>query len=99
MAFFTFQLVVNLERTLADQEQAAADQDQSPPRDLMSDRAEERRRQLDDPGQREQQRDTRQHRAEQPDAPRPRLLRRRQLSGQDRDEDDVVYAEHDLEEG
>ena len=37
--------------------------------------------------------------ADQPDAARFRLLVRRQLAGQDRDEDHVVHAEHDLEEG
>ena len=35
----------------------------------------------------------------QPDAPRLPLLRLRQLAAQDRDEDDVVDAEDDLEKG
>ena len=43
--------------------------------------------------------DAHDHRAEQPDAARPRLLAARQLAREDRDEDDVVDAEHDLEHG
>ena len=38
------------------------------------------------------------HGAEQPEPPRPLLLVLGQLARQDRDEDDVVDTEHDLEE-
>ena len=65
MAFLAFQLVVDLEGALAEQEQAAADQDQIAAGDRMPERGEQRRGQPDDPGQREQQQHAGHHRAEQ----------------------------------
>jgi hypothetical protein len=46
----------------------------------------------------EEQRDARQHRQGQAHHARARLLRHRQLGGEDGDEDDVVDAEHQLEQ-
>jgi len=58
---------------------------------------EQRRCQANDPRERGKQGDARHHRARQSDASRACLLRRRQLAGEDRDENDVVDAEHDLQ--
>ena len=76
-----------------------SDQDQVAARDLVPPEREQRRGQPDDPGEREEQEDAGAHRQQQSEAPRGRLLRRRQLPGQDGNEDDVVDAEDDLEEG
>ena len=60
---------------------------------------EQRRGQPDQPGQHEQEPDAHEHREEQADAPRELAPLGRQLVDQDRDEDDVVDAEHELERG
>ena len=60
---------------------------------------EQRLRQADDPGQDQQQADPHEHRQEQADHARLPLLLGRQLVDQDRDEDDVVDAQHQLERG
>jgi hypothetical protein len=49
------------------------------------------------PGQREQQREARHHREAEAEPPCPVALRFGQPADQDRDEDDVVDAENDLE--
>ncbi len=85
-------------RCSCQQEQAAEEQDQIAARDIVPDNGEPRRRQPDDPGEREQQHDARDHRAQQAEAACARLLRDGQLPGEDGDEDDVVDAEDDLEE-
>ena len=55
--------------------------------------------QADDPGQHQQQADAHEHRHEQAEAAREFAPLLRQLVDQDRDEDDVVDAEHELERG
>jgi hypothetical protein len=65
--------------------------------DAAAEHAEERRGEAHDPGQREQQQDAHDHRGHEADAARPGLLTGRQLAGENRDEDHVVHAEHDLE--
>jgi hypothetical protein len=52
-----------------------------------------------DPGDGEEQQDAHAHRGEQAGAPRLALLIDRQLARQDGDEDDVVDAQHHLQEG
>ena len=75
--FLAFEPVVDLVGALAEQEQAADDQDQIAARDLLADDREQRLGQPDDPGEREQQQDARHHRPEQAEPPRARLLIRR----------------------
>ena len=58
---------------------------------------EHRRGQPDDPRDREQQQDAHHHREAEADDPGAVALLRRQPLDEDRDEDDVVDAEHDLE--
>ena len=72
--FFALELFVNLERRLAEQEQAADDQNQIAARDLLPEHGEERRGQPDDPGNRQQQQDAHHHRRHQADAARLELL-------------------------
>jgi hypothetical protein len=91
------ELLVDLPRRFVDQEQPADDQDQVASADLVTQEAEERLRQPHHPHDREQQRDAGQHRDRQPQLARLRALVRRDFVGEDRDEDDVVDAEHDLE--
>ena len=50
-----------------------------------------------DPGEREEQQDAHAHRAAEPERAPALLLFFRQLADEDRDEDDVVYAENDFE--
>ena len=60
---------------------------------------EERLRQADDPGDRQQQQDPHPHRQPQADVPGLIALVRGEALDEDRDEDDVVDAEDDLEHG
>ena len=53
--------------------------------------------QRDDPGNRQQQQDAQDDRDREPETARGRLLLLRQVLRDDRDEDDVVDPEHDLE--
>ena len=65
VSFVALEPLVNLERRLGEQEQAAADQDQVASRDPAAEHREQRRGQADDPGDREQQRDAHDHRGQQ----------------------------------
>ena len=64
-------LLVDLEGALAEQEQAADDQNQIAPGISCPSRVNSGAVSRDDPREREQQQDAREHRAEQADAPRP----------------------------
>ena len=64
---------------------------------VLADR-EHRRREPDDPRDRQQQQDPHAHREPEADRPRPVPLRGGQALDEDRDEDDVVDPQHDLEE-
>ena len=89
--------VVDFLGRLPDQEQAAGDQDQVAPGEAMAEGGEHRRRQLDDDrdgGKQHQPHDQRRRDAQLPGAG---PLRLRQFVGQDRDEDQIVDAEHDLQ--
>ena len=97
-ALCPFELVVNFVRALGDQEQAAKDQNQIAARNVLAD-GEERFGQTHHPGNRQQQRDADEHRQRQADLARPLPVPRAQLSGQDRNEDDVVDTEDDFENG
>ena len=90
---------MDLGRGLPQQEEATTDEDHVAPRELVPGNGEERFGQADDPGDRQQQQDPHPHRQTQADVPRLIALGRRQALHEDRDEDDVVDAEHDLEHG
>src|SRR5829696_6694654 len=94
-----FEPFVDFERRLSEQEEPAADQDQVAAGNALAENREQRRRQAYYPRNRHQQQNAHHHRGHQPGAPRLQLIRRRQLARQDRDEDDVVDAENDFEEG
>ena len=91
------QRVVDLERALGEQEQAAEEQDQVPPGHAESREGDERLGEAREPDDREQQRDPREHREREAADPRRLLALGRQPPDQDRDEDDVVDAEDDLQ--
>ena len=99
VALLAFELVVNLVRALGDQEEAADDENQVAAGNLLAERGEERGGQPHHPRNRQQQADADEHRQRQAQLARPLALLLRQLPRQDRDEDDVVDAEDDLEDG
>jgi hypothetical protein len=92
-----FELLVDFQRALREQEQAAADQDQIAPGERLAEHREQRMGQTRDPGQRHQQQDAREHGAGQAHGACAGTLCLRQLVGHDRQENDVVDAKHDLQ--
>jgi hypothetical protein len=90
------EVLVDLVGALAQQEEPAEDQDHVAPRDLLPYYREQRRGEPDDPAQREQQEDPHDQRQPESQPPGERLALLGQLVHQDRDEHDVVYAQHDL---
>lgn len=86
-----------LVRGFPDQEQATAEQHQVAAADALTEYAEKLARQTHHPGQREQQCQARKHREGQAEPPGLVALLGRQPADQDRNEDDVVDAENDLE--
>ncbi len=90
-------LVVDLPRRLEDEEEATRDEDEVAPGQPPDDK--ERPREAHDPRDREQEGQPGSERQGQAQAPRPRLLGRRQAAAEDRDEDDVVDAEDQLHRG
>ena len=99
LAFLALHRFVDFHRALDQQEQAAADQHQIAHRDFLAERNEQRRRHARQPGQREQQTETRQAGERQAELARFRTALRRQLADRDRDEHEIVDTEHDLERG
>ena len=94
---FALERLADLGRGLPEQEDAAADEDEVAPRELVAVEREHGRRQADDPRDGQQQRDAHAHREAESDVPGPVAVVGRQALDEDRDEDDVVDAEHDLE--
>ena len=92
-----FHLGMNLVGRLRDQEQPAADQDDVAPREGHAAHAEDRLGQADQPHQQAEQEDAENEREREPDLPRALRLRLGNASDDNRQEDDVVDAEHDLE--
>jgi hypothetical protein len=90
-------MICTITRALPQQEQAADNENQVPAGDLLPDNREERPGQPDHPCYRKEQRDAHQHRGEQAEPACPPMLMTRQLSGRDRDEDDVVHAQNNFE--
>ena len=97
--FVPLEHVVRLHRALDQQEQAAADQHQVAPGQLEAENRQDRLGQADDPGQAEQERDAAEQRQRQADLACQPLLVLGQAPRDDRQEDQVVDAEHDLERG
>jgi hypothetical protein len=93
------ELVVDLVGRLGDQEQAATEQDQVAPREASTENREQRLGEPHHPGQREEEPEPHDERERDAEAAGLRLVLGGQLGGEDRDEDDVVDAEHDLHRG
>ena len=88
--------VVDFLGRLPDQEQTTRDQDQVLPREFIAHDGEDRLHQTDQPGDDRQQGQTHDQRQADTDAPHLLPLMLGQFVRQDRDEDQVVDAEHDL---
>ena len=84
---------------LPDQEQPAPDQDKVAARDFLLEQGEQRLDQPDDPGQHQQQSYAHEHGHEKAYPARHFLFGLGQFVDQDGDEDDVVYAQHQLQRG
>ncbi len=91
-----FDVLMHLARALDQEEQAAGDEDEVAPRKIVTGEAEEGRRQMNDIGNAAQHDDAEDERQQQPDAPRRQPLLGMHARHHQRDEDDVVDAEHDL---
>src|SRR5262249_35402242 len=94
-----FQGMMNLSRPLVEEEQATRHQNDIPPRNGMAEQFEQWPGEADDPGDRGKQREAGNQRQSQSDLACPLLLFCRQPPREDRDKNDVVDAEHDLEGG
>src|SRR5687767_9154001 len=94
-----FKTGMNFEGALREQEQPAADQNQVAPGNPLLENREQIRGQSHDPRDRQQQRNAREHRQRQPDRATTRLLILRQPPDKNRNENDVVDPENDLERG
>jgi hypothetical protein len=92
-----FQVVVDLRRSLAQQKQPADDQHEVADGDVELRDREQRVGQCRDPGDRSEQRQPSDQGQRQPDLSATGLSLRRQAARHDRDENDVVDAEHDFE--
>src|SRR3712207_6549422 len=97
VSFFALEVLVDLEGALAEQEEAAQDQDQVAPGDLLAQDRKERRGEPDDPAEGQNQQDAHDQRQPETEAPGEGLPLLGQLVNEDGDEDDVVYPEHDLQ--
>jgi hypothetical protein len=93
------EVVVDLEGRLAEKEKPAAHQDYVASREGIAKEGEELDGEPGDPGQRQEEDNAHHHRSRQAEGSRPRPQLLRQTPRQDRDEDDVVDAEDDLERG
>jgi hypothetical protein len=93
------ELRVDLVGSLGDEEEAAQAEHQVAPGYLLSEHGEERRGEPHDPGDREQEREAQDERQPDAEPAGARLLVDRKPIGKDRDEHDVVDAEHDLHQG
>ncbi len=97
--FLALERFVDLGRGLVQQEDAAADEDHVAPREVAPERVNNGCGEADDPGDRQQQQDPHPHRQAEADQPSLIAPFRGQSLDEDRDEDDVVDAEDDLEQG
>ena len=97
LSLLALEVFVDLEGALAQEEQAAEDQDQVAPGDLLAQDRKKRRGEPDDPTQGQEQKNAHDQRQPEPQAPGERLPLFGQLVDEDRDKDDVVDPQHDLQ--
>ena len=95
----TFDLVMDFDGRLTNQKQASRNHHEILPGDLMAEQRADRMSQLHDPADGEQQHDPRHNRQQQPQLSCPVTLSGWEISRLDRDENDVVDPEHDLQRG
>src|SRR5271170_613453 len=93
----TFELFADSMRGLVEQKESAADENHVAPRDAVIADEENRLRQIHHPANGREQRHSRDQRQRQADSARLYSLPRGQTVGEDRDEDEVVDAEDNLE--
>src|SRR5690606_20888163 len=96
---FAFEFAVDFVGCLGQKEESAQNQNQVPPRDLGSQNAEERFGEAHDPRQGEQERNAAEKGEGEANRARSGLLVLWKSSRKDRDEDDVVDSQDDLEGG
>ena len=89
--------LMDLPRALVEQKEAAPDQHNVAPGDGMPEEIEHRAGQAHDPGDRSQQRQPADQSDRQTNLPCPVLLLWRQPRGQNREKDEIVDPEHNLE--
>ena len=101
VVFRTLEPLMDLGDRLINEERPTEDENQVAPAELeraaLLTEPEQWVGQSDDPGCREQQANPHEHRERQPENTSPLLLLLRQLAREDRDEHDVVDAQHELE--
>src|SRR3712207_6071563 len=97
VSLLALEVLVDLEGAFAEQEEAAEDQDQVAPGDLLAQDRKERRGEPNDPAEGQEQQDAHDQRQSETEATGERLPLLRQLINEDGDEDDVVYPQHDLQ--
>ena len=93
----SFQLVVDLVRRFRDQKESAEQKNEPSAAESEARHRKERRCEPNNPGDGEQEQDARDKRAHQSQSSRLGLLVLREFGRENRNEDDVVDAEHDLE--
>ncbi len=98
LLFGALELVVDLGDRLVDEEEPARDEDEVLPRERNAPQGHDGFGERDDPARRKDEADTDEHRERKTEVARPRLLLLGELGGEDRDEDDVVDAQHDLKD-
>src|SRR3990170_496577 len=91
--------LIDLVAGLGQQEQPTSDQDEVPAGETLAQNEEERRAQPHHPGDAEEQTQAHDEREDETDPSGAGLLRRWQPADEERDEHDVVDAQHDLHEG
>ncbi len=92
-----FEAIVDLHRRLHQQEKPAGDENEVAPGHAVAPHGEHRLRERHDPADAREQRQAHDQGEHQTDPPGALALARWQPAGENRDEDQVVDAEHDLE--
>jgi len=99
LASLSLEQLVDLLRAFPQEEQPAGNEDQVAAGDLQAEQCKERCGEPDNPRERDQQSDAHEHREKQAEAARQFPVLPRQLVDEDRNEDDVVDAEHQFQRG
>ena len=93
---FAFDVLMDLARALDQEKQAAGDEDEIAPGEVIAGDAEDRRGEMDHPGDAAEHDHPEHQRERKPDAPRRQPPFGRQPRYEQRDEHDIVDTEHDL---